>query len=89
MSEFTFKNKGRFKLSSMVDIDGMNIFAEALSYMRFLPSSVYASKSYASFDMIGFSPMFDERENGEDIPEYSITIISDDGKFVSVDVERK
>lgn len=75
---------------AMVDSeDGRVELEQLLCKMRFVPTRVEFHYDSNKFDMVGISPLFDELQPGEALPEYVVeSSKGNDGLIVSVHVNK-
>ncbi len=82
-------NKRLGKIMISESILNENIFSKVLFMIGFIPHRVEYLYSPQQFEYIGTSPLFDELEESTKIPEYKITIqTNNDGNLINVALEK-
>lgn len=82
------KNKGLFYVHE-TELENADFFADVLHNMRFIPLRVEFHYDRGAFEYIGLSPMFDEINVGEKVPEYVLEMSRDQyGELIRTHVTR-
>jgi hypothetical protein len=75
---------GMFFVSLDAIVNRKEEMCESLSIMKFLPIRVETLYDRKEIMYIGFSYLFDEKEEGSEATEYNIVVVKEDDKITEV-----